>query len=118
MTAGALADRRAAILPVVAAVGGVLAPTAIYLALNPGPTASGWSVPTATDIAFTLGILALLGERIPQGLRVFVAALAVVDDVLSVLTLAIFYPAPLTDLAGRQWPADPCSFAGSFCGRV
>ena len=92
MTAGALADRRAAILPVVAAVGGVLAPTAIYLALNPGPTARGWSVPTATDIAFTLGILALLGERIPQGLRVFVAALAVVDDVLSVLTLAIFYP--------------------------
>jgi NhaA family Na+:H+ antiporter len=92
MTAGALADRRAAILPVVAAVGGVLAPTAIYLVLNPGPTARGWSVPTATDIAFTLGILALLGERIPQGLRVFVAALAVVDDVLSVLTLAIFYP--------------------------
>jgi NhaA family Na+:H+ antiporter len=92
MTAGALADRRAAILPVVAAVGGVLAPTVIYLALNPGPTARGWSVPTATDIAFTLGILALLGERIPQGLRVFVAALAVVDDVLSVLTLAIFYP--------------------------
>src|SRR5258708_4525922 len=92
MTAGALADRRAAILPVVAAIGGVLAPTAIYLILNPGPTARGWSVPTATDIAFTLGILALLGERIPQGLRVFVAALAVVDDVLSVLTLAIFYP--------------------------
>src|SRR6266849_7218871 len=92
MTAGALADRRAAILPVVAAVGGVLAPTAIYLVLNPGPTASGWSVPTATDIAFTLGILALIGDRIPQGLRVFVAALAVVDDVLSVLTLAIFYP--------------------------
>ena len=92
MTAGALADRRAAILPVVAAIGGVLAPAAIYLALNPGPTARGWSVPTATDIAFTLGILALLGERIPQGLRVFVAALAVVDDVLSVLTLAIFYP--------------------------
>jgi NhaA family Na+:H+ antiporter len=92
MTAGALADRRAAILPVVAAVGGVLVPTAIYLLLNPGPTARGWSVPTATDIAFTLGILALLGDRIPQGLRVFIAALAVVDDVLSVLTLAIFYP--------------------------
>jgi NhaA family Na+:H+ antiporter len=92
MTAGALADRRAAVLPVIAAIGGVLAPAAIYLALNPGPTARGWSVPTATDIAFALGILALLGDRIPQGLRVFVAALAVVDDVLSVLTLAIFYP--------------------------
>jgi NhaA family Na+:H+ antiporter len=70
----------------------VLAPAAIYLMLNPGHGASGWSVPTATDIAFTLGILALLGRRIPPGLRVFVAALAVVDDVLSVLTLAIFYP--------------------------
>ena len=92
MTAGALADRRAAILPVIAAVGGVLAPTAIYLALNEGSAARGWSVPTATDIAFTLGILALLGNRITPGLRVFVAALAVVDDILSVLTLAIFYP--------------------------
>src|SRR6185312_1736295 len=92
MTAGALADRRAALLPVIAAVGGCLAPAAIYLALNPGPTAPGWSVPTATDIAFALGILALLGERVPVGLRVFVAALAVVDDILSMLTLAIFYP--------------------------
>ncbi len=92
MTAGALADRRAAVLPVAGAIGGVLAPAAIYLALNRGPAASGWAIPTATDIAFTLGILALLGPRIPSGLRVFVAALAVVDDVLSVLTLAIFYP--------------------------
>jgi NhaA family Na+:H+ antiporter len=92
MTAGALAEPRAALLPVIAAVGGCLAPAAIYLALNPGPTAPGWSVPTATDIAFALGILALLGDRVPVGLRVFVAALAVVDDILSMLTLAIFYP--------------------------
>jgi len=92
MTAGALADRRAAVLPVVAAFGGVLAPAAIYLMFNRGTAAAGWAVPTATDVAFTLGILALLGRRIPSGLRVFVAALAVVDDVLSVLTLAIFYP--------------------------
>jgi len=91
-TAGALTDRRAAALPIVAAVGGVLVPAAIYLALNRGPTAPGWSIPTATDIAFMLGILALLGDRIPPTLRVFVAALAIVDDVLSVLTLAIFYP--------------------------
>ncbi len=92
MTAGALAEWRAAVLPAVGAVGGVLAPAGIYLVLNSGATAPGWSVPTATDVAFTLGILAILGTRIPPSLRVFVAALAVVDDVLSVLTLAIFYP--------------------------
>ncbi|HEY0301830.1 MAG TPA: Na+/H+ antiporter NhaA [Rhizomicrobium sp.] len=92
MTTGSLADIRAAALPVLCAVGGVLAPTAVYLALNEGPTAVGWSVPTATDIAFALGVLALLGPRVPVGLRIFVAALAVVDDILSVLTLAIFYP--------------------------
>ena len=92
LTAGSLTDLRAAALPVLCAVGGVLAPAAIYLAINRGPTAPGWSVPTATDIAFALGVLALLGSRVPTGLRVFVAALAVVDDILSVLTLAIFYP--------------------------
>jgi NhaA family Na+:H+ antiporter len=91
-TAGALSERRAAVLPVIAALGGVLAPAAIYLMVNRGSTSHGWSIPTATDIAFTLGILALLGKRSPPGLRVFVAALAVVDDILSVLTLAIFYP--------------------------
>jgi NhaA family Na+:H+ antiporter len=92
MTAGALADVRAASLPIIAAVGGVLTPAAIYLLLNRGPTSHGWSIPTATDIAFTLGILAVLGDRSPPGLRVFVAALAIVDDVLSVATLAIFFP--------------------------
>ncbi|HEV8257442.1 MAG TPA: Na+/H+ antiporter NhaA [Casimicrobiaceae bacterium] len=92
MTAGALADIRAAVLPVVAAIGGVVAPAAIYLMFNFGDATAGWAVPTATDVAFTLGILALLGRRVPPGLRVFVAALAVIDDILSVLTLAIFYP--------------------------
>jgi NhaA family Na+:H+ antiporter len=92
LTTGSLTAPRAAILPVVAAIGGVLAPTGIYLLLNMGPTAPGWSVPTATDIAFALGILALFGSRIPVSLRVFVAAFAVVDDIFSVLTLAIFYP--------------------------
>ncbi|HWD29632.1 MAG TPA: Na+/H+ antiporter NhaA [Rhizomicrobium sp.] len=92
MTSGSLTDFRAAALPALCALGGVLAPTAIYLALNMGGTAKGWAVPTATDIAFALGVLALLGPRVPAGLRVFVAALAVVDDILSVLTLAIFYP--------------------------
>ena len=79
-----------------AAIGGSLAPAAIYLLLNRGPTAAGWSVPTATDIAFALGILALFGSRIPASLRVFVAAFAVVDDILSVLVLAIFYPRDLS----------------------
>jgi NhaA family Na+:H+ antiporter len=92
LTTGSLASPRAAALPVIAAIGGVLAPAAIYLSLNSGPTAPGWSVPTATDIAFALGVLALFGSRIPASLRVFVAAFAVVDDILSVLTLAIFYP--------------------------
>jgi NhaA family Na+:H+ antiporter len=92
VTSGALTDPKAAVLPVVAAVGGVLAPAAIYLLLSTPATANGWSVPTATDVAFTIGILALLGDRVPAALRVFVAALAVVDDILSMLTLAIFYP--------------------------
>jgi NhaA family Na+:H+ antiporter len=92
MTSGGLTDPRAAVLPVLAAVGGMIAPAAIYLLANEGPTRAGWAVPTATDIAFVLGILALLGERVPPALRIFIAALAVVDDVLSVLTLAIFFP--------------------------
>lgn len=92
VTSGALTDPKAAVLPVVAAIGGVLAPAAIYLSLSTPATANGWSVPTATDVAFTIGILALLGDRVPGALRVFVAALAVVDDILSMLTLAIFYP--------------------------
>jgi NhaA family Na+:H+ antiporter len=107
-TAGALSDRRAIALPVIAAAGGVLAPAAIYLALNRSSAASGWSIPTATDVAFTLGILALLGRRSPPGLRVFVAALAVVDDVLSVLTLAIFYP---RDFNLRWLPASAAAIA-------
>ena len=103
MTAGAFTDRRAAVLPVLCAIGGILAPAAIYLALNRGPTAPGWSAPTSTGIAFTLGILALLGGRAPTGLKVFVAALAVVDDILSMLILAIFYPQDFhARLARRQ----------------
>jgi NhaA family Na+:H+ antiporter len=92
VTVGALTNPRAALLPVLAAIGGVIVPAGVYLAINTHATAPGWSVPTATDVAFTLGILALLGERIPVALRVFIAALAVVDDILSMLTLAIFYP--------------------------
>jgi NhaA family Na+:H+ antiporter len=92
MTVGALASRRAALLPLVAAMGGVVVPALVYLALNRGAAARGRPIPTATDVAFSLGLLALLGDRAPVRLRVFVAALAVADDVLSVLTLALFFP--------------------------
>jgi NhaA family Na+:H+ antiporter len=93
MTDGALTDRRAALLPIVAAVGGVLAPALLYLALNhDAASRGGWPIPTATDVAFSLALLALLGDRIPSSLRVFVATLAVADDVLSVVILALFFP--------------------------
>lgn len=92
VTDGALTDRRAAALPVVAAVVASITPAAIYLALNRGGAVTGWSVPTATDIAFALGVLALLGDRVPVTVRLFVAAFAIVDDIFSVLTLAVFYP--------------------------
>ncbi|HEY8091134.1 MAG TPA: Na+/H+ antiporter NhaA [Polyangiaceae bacterium] len=93
MTVGALTSRRAALLPLLAAMGGVITPALVYLALNRGAAARGWPIPTATDVAFSLALLALLGDRIPSSLRVFVAALAVADDVLSMVTLALFFPA-------------------------
>jgi NhaA family Na+:H+ antiporter len=92
MTTGALTSRRAALLPLLAAMGGVVTPALVYLALNQGASARGWPIPTATDVAFSLALLALLGDRIPSSLRVFVAALAVADDVLSIVTLALFFP--------------------------
>lgn len=112
VTAGELSDVRAAMLPVLAAIGGVVAPALIFLSLNTGGFTEGWAVPTATDVAFTLGILALLGPRAPKSLRVFVAALAVVDDVLSVLTLAIFYP---QDFEPTWLLPAAAAVAGLFC---
>jgi len=95
MTVGALADIRKALLPILAACGGVLAPIAIFAAFNAGAaSSSGWGVPTATDIAFALGILALLGNRVPSGLRVFLSTLAVADDIIAVLVIAVFYGQP------------------------
>lgn len=93
MTVGELTNIRQAILPVAAAFGGVLAPVAIYLSLNAGSpeTMMGWGVPSATDIAFALGILALLGSRVPAGVRVFLSTLAVADDIVAILIIAIFY---------------------------
>jgi NhaA family Na+:H+ antiporter len=93
LTVGALAERRAALLPIVAAIGGVVMPALVYLAWNRGPTAVGWPIPTATDVAFALAFLAVLGDRVPNRLRALVAALAVVDDLLSIAVLAIVFPA-------------------------
>jgi NhaA family Na+:H+ antiporter len=89
---GELASVRKAALPIAGAAGGMLVPAGIYAALNRGgPGAAGWGVPVATDIAFALGILALLGPRIPIGLKVFLAALAIADDIGAVLVIALFY---------------------------
>jgi len=89
---GALSKLTQAVLPVAAAVGGVIAPALIYLGLNADPErGQGWAVPTATDIAFAVGVLALLGRSIPGSVRVFLLALAIIDDVIAVLIIAVFY---------------------------
>lgn len=89
---GELSSIRNAALPIAAALGGMIAPALIYIAFTGGtPAASGWGVPMATDIAFALGILALLGRRIPFGLTVFLAALAIADDLGAVAVIALFY---------------------------
>jgi len=92
LVVGQLSSPRRAALPVMAALGGMLAPAAIYASLNAGgPGAQGWGVPMATDIAFALGILALFGNRVPFGLKIFVTALAIADDLGAVLVIALFY---------------------------
>ena len=97
---GHLSTLRSALLPVAAAVGGMVAPALVYAALNSsGPGAAGWGVPMATDIAFALGILALVGPRVPIGLKVFLTALAIADDLGAVLVIAIFYTAKVNLLA-------------------
>jgi NhaA family Na+:H+ antiporter len=89
---GALSRLDQAILPVVAAAGGVIAPALIYLSLNTDPVrGQAWAVPTATDIAFAVGVLALLGRSIPVNVRIFLLALAIIDDVIAVLIIAFFY---------------------------
>ncbi|MFI9589718.1 Na+/H+ antiporter NhaA [Nonomuraea sp. NPDC052265] len=93
---GQLRDRRLIAVPAVAALGGMLVPAGVYLALNlGGPGAGGWGVPIATDTAFVLGVLAVVGARCPDPLRAFLLTLAIVDDVLAIMIIAIFYTAGL-----------------------
>lgn len=104
---GELSELRRAALPVGAAIGGMLVPALIYFALNPsGPQRAGWGVPMATDIAFALGILALLGRRVPAAMRVLLLAIAIIDDLGAIIVIAVFYSSDL----------DPMGFAIAAAG--
>lgn len=97
---GNLSTRRRAMMPVAAALGGMVFPALIYAAFNAGhDTSNGWGIPMATDIAFALGALALLGKRIPSELRILLLALAVVDDIGSILVIALFYTSNIDYIA-------------------
>lgn len=94
---GELSDLNSALLPVVAAAGGMLVPAVIHLSLNQGlPTHAGFGIPMATDIAFALGVLAILGKRIPASMKVFVVAFAVMDDLGAIVIIAAFYTEQLS----------------------
>lgn len=94
---GELASPKQALLPVIAAAGGMLMPGLIYLAFNAGsPAAHGWGIPVATDIAFSLGAISILGRRLPVGLRIFLTAFAIADDLGAVVIIALFYTQEIT----------------------
>jgi len=98
--AGELSDMGKAILPLIAALGGMLLPALIYFLFNPGgPQSNGWGIPMATDIAFALGIMSLLGNRVPLSLKIFLTALAIADDIGAVLVIAFFYTSDISMLS-------------------
>jgi len=95
-TVGHLANRRSAALPIAAAIGGMIVPALLYLLLIPtGPLSRGWGVPMATDTAFAIALIAMMGRRVPLELRVFLTAAAIVDDIGSILVVAVFYAGDL-----------------------
>jgi len=98
---GHLSSVRQIMLPAIAAIGGMLVPALIYLAFNADNSiaVNGWAIPTATDIAFALGILSLLGKRVPVSLKIFLMALAIIDDLGAIVIIAVFYTADLSTLS-------------------
>lgn len=97
MLGGKLSDMSSIVFPLCGAIGGILVPAIVYYVVNRGDPAAiqGWAIPTATDIAFALGVLALLGDRVPTGLKVFLLTLAVIDDLAAILIIAVFYSSSL-----------------------
>jgi len=96
LVSGELKDPRAAALPAMAAVGGMVVPALIYVAFNVGGASHGWGIPMATDIAFALGVVSLLGSRVPGAMKVFLLTLAIVDDIGAIVVIAVFYTSNLS----------------------
>jgi NhaA family Na+:H+ antiporter len=107
---GELHDPRAAALPAAAAVGGVVVPALIFVALTSGAAGAGWGIPMATDIAFAVGVLALLGDRVPAGAKLLLLSVAIVDDIIAISVIALFY----TETVSLAWLAG----AGAGLGLV
>lgn len=98
LMAGELSDRKKVVLPLAAAIGGIVLPAVIYAIINRNDPAAlkGWAIPAATDIAFALGVLALLGSRVPLTLKIFLASIAVIDDLAAIIIIAVFYTSELS----------------------